>query len=1005
MTQIPASAPASAPTRARRLTHPLDTAAGRLRPTRAGLGFLLAVLLSLVGCINYDLSLGYALTFLLAGVWVTGAAYAARQAREAEVRLLPPATATAGGSAEYRLELRRRGSGLPFRAEVLSQSSGVKSAQAFTFPAQAEAESLSWTLPTPVRGPHDPAADLRLYDPLGLWQMSRPLTARQPLLVWPRAEASPPPPPQEAVLGGEEGVRRVRGDQEFSGLRPYVAGDPTRRISWRHSAGREYLAGGGLLVRETDAPATYAAALDWNALSGDPEARIARLAGWVNELSAAGQPFSLNLPAERLSLGSGEAQRQRALGALARVQPLPTAPAVTPQEQAAALKGLDKWQSRLLPHAWPWTLLAVVWVLMPTVTRTPIWATLLTGALVAFAYWREKRPAAAMSATTFMNLLALLAVAAIGGLYLNYGTLIGLEAGTNVLTLLLGLKVAESRSARDGVLVVLLGFFITLTHFLHSMSPTQALHVLVSAVLLLGALHLWSLPTRRGGPATDPASATNSELTLNSPVPPAWKVGLSLTLLSLPLMLALFFFFPRPEAPLWQFQQQSQQAKTGLGASVSAGDVSNLAQDNAVAFRATFEGAVPPASELYWRGPVFEAYDGLTWNVVRADVPAPTVQPTGPLYRYSVLQEPNGQPWILALDTVRTPPEGSLVTSALSVAARRPSSRATRYVMTSAPSRLGTDERQDRLDYDTQLPEGGQNPRALALAQSWRTLAPEQRVQAALELFGNGSYSYTLSPPTLPQENRVDAFLYSAQAGFCEHYASAFGFLMRAAGVPTRLVGGYLGGETAAGSQTITVRQSFAHVWNEVWLEGQGWVRVDPTAAVAPARLATDPGTALSDPNATSSRQPQGFLNRLKGSYDNLQLQWYDMVVNFDDESQSGTLNNLGFGEVGGSRYWVGFGGLLLLALLPLAWFWRSRSRPTEPAARALDDLTRRLGLPRDPSEPAGTYAARAGRKYPQLEPQLWEIAQVYNRLRYGSKANASDLSDLQRLVREVRRP
>lgn len=985
-----------------RLSHPLETPAGRLRPTRVGLGFLLAVLLSLVGCINYDLSLGYALTFLLAGVWVTGAAYAARQAREAEVRLLPPASAVAGGKAEYRLALRRRGDGLPFRAEVVGRGAALT----FTFPAQAEAESFGWTLPTPVRGLHDPAAHLSIYDPLGLWSMTRPLRPQQMLLVWPRAEHNPPPPPQEAMQGGEEGTRRVRGDQEFSGLRPYVAGDPTRRISWRRSAGREYLAGGGLLVRETDAPAAYAAALEWNVLSGDPEARISRLAGWIAELSAANQPFSLQLPNEQLGLGSGEAQRQRALTALARMEPPPAQPAPSTEEKKALMRKLAEWQSHILPHAWPWTLLAVAWVLLPTVTRTPIWATLLTGALVAFAYWRETHRSTPIPPGTFVNVLALLAVAAIGGLYLRYGTLIGLEAGTNVLTLLLGLKVAESRSARDGVLVVLLGFFITLTHFLHSMSPAQALHVLVSAVLLLGALHLWSLPTRRGGPAvaTAQANPAGPEGIRQVAVPPAWRVGLSLATLSLPLMLALFFFFPRPEAPLWQFQQQGKQSKTGLGASVSAGEVSQLAQDNSVAFRATFEGAMPPQAELYWRGPVFEAYDGLTWNVVRADVPTPAVQATGPLYRYSVLQEPNGQPWILALETVQTPPERSFITSALSVVTPRPSGRATRYLLSSAPSRVGLNELPERLNYDTQLPQGG-NPRARALAEGWRTLPPEQRVQAALSFFGSGNFSYTLSPPTLPEENRVDAFLYGAQAGFCEHYANAFGFLMRAAGIPTRLVGGYLGGETAAGSQTVTVRQAFAHVWNEVWLEGQGWIRVDPTAAVAPARLTTDPGTALNNPNATASNRPTGFWNRVTAAYNNAQLQWYDLVVNFDDESQSGTLSKLGFGEIGGSRYWTGFGGLLLLALLPMLWFWRSRSRPSEPAARALDDLTQRLGMPREASEPVGSYALRATQLYPQLAPQLEEIARLYNALRYGPQASPDDLSRLQQLVREVRRP
>ncbi|WP_261663513.1 transglutaminaseTgpA domain-containing protein [Deinococcus sp. Marseille-Q6407] len=981
---------AAAPGPLERLRQTLDTPAGRLRPSRAGLGFLLAVLLSLVGCINYDLSLGYALTFLLAGVWMTSAAYAARQARDTQARLLAPAHGTAGGSAEYQLEVRRRGQGLPFRAEL----TGAGGSQALTVPAQAEVATFGWELPLLTRGLHDPAARLSLYDPLGLWRVTRELHPPQPLLVWPRPEAQPPALPQQALVSGTEGMQRVRGEQEFSGLRPYQPGDPTRRISWRRSAGREDLPGGGLLVRESDAPAALAAALDWNTLSGDAELRASRLAGWIAALSAAGQPFSLTLPGEQLATGQGEAHRQRALSALARVEPH-LAPELDPYSQ-----DLKAWRARLLPHAWPWTLLAAAWVLLPSLTRAPVWATLLTAALIGAAYWRTVlRPAPQRPSTVYLNGLALLAAAAIGGVYLQYGTLIGLDAGTTLLTLLLGLKIAESRSARDGVLVVLLGFFITLTHFLHSMSPAQALHALVSSVLLLGALHLWSLPDRSAGPAGGEAAASAAPA---PGAPPAWKAGLSLSALSLPLMLALFFFFPRPAAPLWQFQTKGS-AQTGLGSSVKAGDVTQLAQNTAVALRATFEGTVPPQEQLYWRGPVYEAYDGLEWNVVRANVPAPSVEVTGPAYRYSLLQEPNGQPWVLALDTVQQRPQGTLLTSALSVVAQ-PSGRAARFQLTSAASRVGLDEGRDRLNYDLQLPPG-QNPRARALAQSWKSLPPEGRVQAALNYFASSGFSYTLTPPALPTQDRTDAFLFSARAGFCEHYASAFGFLMRAAGVPTRLVGGYQGGETAEGSPTVTVRQSSAHVWDEVWLEGRGWVRVDPTAAVAPARTRTDTATALSNPGATAPLRQTGLWKRLSSTYDRLQLNWYDLVVNFDDQQQASALSRLGLGETGGARYWAGFAGLMLLALLPLVWVWRARSRPSEPAARALDDLTRRLGLPRGVSEPVGTYVNRAAAEYPQLAPQLQAIAQLYSELRYGPQPSAADLAQLQQLVRRVRRP
>ena len=970
---------------------------GRLRPSRTGLGFLLALLLTLVGCINYDLSLGYALTFLLAGVWVTGTAFALRQAREVEVRLRPPARAVAGGGAEYQLELRRQGQGLPFRLEVTAAGG----AQVLTFPAQAEAVIFPWVLPVAVRGVHDPQAHLTLYDPLGLWQVTRDLRPLQPLLVWPRPEAHPPAPPLEALAGSGDSVRRVRGDQELSGLRPYVPGDATRRIFWRRSAGREELPGGGLLVREQDAPAAMTAALDWDRLSLPPEARAARLAGWIEELSAAGQPFSLTLPGARLETASSEAHRQRALSALARVEPLPEAPppeSIRPQ--------LAAWRGRILPHAWPWTLLAVAWVLLPTVTRAPVWVTAFSAALLGYAYWRERQPTPPLSPSMTANILAVLAVLVLGGLYLSYGTLVGLDPSTALLTLLLALKVAESRSVRDGVLVVLLAFFVALTHFLHSMSPLQALHVLISAVLLLGALHLWSLPSRGGGPAPAPAAPEpqRAGAAPHPAAPPAWQAGLRLALTSLPLMLALFLFFPRPSGPLWRFPGQSG-AGTGLSNSVEPGDVTHLAQSNNLAFRATFEGPVPPKAELYWRGPVYEAFDGRSWRVVRPKEAAiPDVTVTGPTYRYSVLQEPSDLAWVLALETVQTVPQGVTIASNLSALdTRPPTGRSTRYALSSAASRTGVREMQGRLNYNLQYPEG-QNPQTLALVKSWRSLPPAQRVREGLNYFASGAFTYTLTPPALPENNRIDAFLFGTRAGFCEHFASAFGLMMRAAGVPTRMVGGYQGGEVVPGSQTVTVRQLSAHVWDEVWLEGQGWVRVDPTAAAAPARISTDLQTALSDPNASTVQRSAGFWQSLTSVYDTLQVQWYDLIVSFDEEKQAGALSDLGFGRVGGSRYWVGFAGLLLLALLPMLLLWRGRSRPADPAARALDDLTRRLGLPRPAGEPAGTYAQRAAAEYPALRPQLEEIAALYNRLRYGPAPSSDDLQRLQGLVRRVRR-
>ncbi|MFC6592358.1 transglutaminaseTgpA domain-containing protein [Deinococcus lacus] len=873
----------------------------------------------------------------------------------------------AGQIARYSVQLEAlpgAAGWLPFAATLTAPQS-----RPLTLTVQPQGGLLraEWPAETPVRGEFTLTPRLHLEDPLGLWQVTGLIEPPGPLLVYPAAETDAPPPPQHQSAGSVEGVRRTRGEEEFSGLRPYQAGDSPRQISWRHVART-----GQLVTRERDAPAGQVTALRWQDTAGltDPEARISRLAAWVQTLVGRGVPFALELP----GLPPQRAQPE-ALAALARLVPLPPAVPGPPAPTA----------DPLTPRAWRYTLVVLGFMLLPSALRQLIWITLLAAGLLGYPYLRTQRPWPAPSSLA----LALLAAAGIGLLYASYGTLIGLDAGTALLVLLLSLKVLESSTRRDARMLSVLGLFMTLTHFFHSMDPLSALHALVSVVLLLSALHLWAIPE-------EPAVRLPGQ-----PRPrPAWVGALLLSGLALPLTVTLFVFFPRPDGPLWQIPLQGG-AQTGLGNSISPGDVANLAQSSAVAFRAEFDGPRPSSDLLYWRGPVYEAFDGLEWSQVRAQSPVPSVEPTGPKFSYTVTQEANGLPWVLALETPLNIPDGTNATTATQLFDRRAATQRMRYALRSGPARVGRREMPERIEFDRQLPAG--NPATRQLAATWTHLPPEQRVEAGLNYLAQGGYTYTLQPPTLPEGNRTDAFLFSSKQGFCEHYASAFAVMMRAAGVPTRLVGGYQGGDLNPDTGLLTVRQLHAHAWTEVWLEGQGWVRVDPTAVVAPARIQTDPETALSNPTATTSARTLTPWRRVTQAYDTFQVRWNDLVIGYDAQRQADMLSSSGAGPVGGGGYWLTALGTGLAALLPILWLWRSRPRPGDPALRALDDLTRKLRLERPSSEAASDYVQRAVQVYPHLATELGDILKSYQLARYGAAGQAGALSELRTRIQHLR--
>ncbi|WP_424949420.1 transglutaminase TgpA family protein [Deinococcus sp.] len=619
------------------------------------------------------------------------------------------------------------------------------------------------------------------------------------------------------------------------------------------------------------------------------------------------------------------------------------------------------------------TLAVLALCMLPFAPHQPAWLNLLLalllGARATLALRGWKQPPA------WTLVLGALLVARL--LTSSYATLAGRDGGTATLLLLVALKTFETSRRRDALLLTLLGYFLTATQFFFDQSVGAAVYTLLCALLLTACLLLWARPG--GAPARV------------WPWPTLRRSG-RLLLQALPLTLVLFVLFPRPDGPLWQIPvTSSASSKTGLSDSVTPGSVSSLAQDDSVAFRASFEGALPPAESRYWRGPVLEGFDGRRWSLRPSGLEVPHVSGEGQVLSYRLTLEPSGQPWALALDVPATVPDGLRVTGDLQLILPGGVNTRRQFDMQAVTRfRYGQDAPAQQLAQDSFLPTGG-NPRARALAASWSGLAPAERVNAAYRFFQTAGLGYTLTPPLLTSADPVDELLYTSKLGFCEHFASSFAYLMRAAGVPARLVTGYLGGTVnrgTGGQPYLIVRQTDAHAWVEVWLAGQGWVRVDPTAAVSPARLQGGLAAALPDSAAAALEAGRGLFPGLRLRLDALQDAWNQWVVGYDFSRQQGLLARLGLGAVGGARYVLFLTLLLVLAALPALWV-RSR-RAGDPLLLAYLGLGRRMRLPILPAETPAEYALRASRQFPGRSSEIEAVTQEYLALRYGRQERLS---------------
>lgn len=643
---------------------------------------------------------------------------------------------------------------------------------------------------------------------------------------------------------------------------------------------------------------------------------------------------------------------------------------------------------------------AVVCACLPLLLHLSAWlacAVLLIGAWkMQIARGGLPQPAA--------GVLLLFALVSATGVWVGHGGAFGRDAGASLTVLMVCLKLIEARAPREMRFLALSGYALLSSSALFSQSLWTALAMLPGLVLLTACLI--AAGERPGAPGWQPLGQ-----------------AVRLLLQATPFMLAGFLLFPRADFASWRLPQDAARAMTGFGGTMSPGSLGRLARSDAIAFRVTFDGQPPSQEELYWRGRVLWLYDGTTWH--GDDGPGPPTgslpEADGALLRYSVLLEPHNQPWLFALDIPRQPPPIARLGSDYTLYLERPLQATLSYAAVSVRG----DAHRERLRSASarkylQLPD--ENPRSVRLARQWAAAAGngEAVVQRALDFFRQ-DFRYTLSPPVLRSYDQVDAFLFGSRSGFCEHYAGSFVFLMRAAGIPARVVTGYQGGEIDAGSSLVTVRHAHAHAWAEVWHAGKGWVRVDPVTVLAPgqvdagtpappqAREAAERRAAGAAPGRERHDRAAPVVQRSShlAVFDKLDFYWKRSVIDYRESDQRQLLERL-TGRRPRPAQLLGLLGFVTLALAAVAAAFAVRHghfRPRDPVQQAWQRFQAkcaRAGCAPHPGEGPLDFAGRCTAKWPHQAPSISAIGRRYVELHYGRKGGRKDAVHFRDMVRRL---
>jgi protein-glutamine gamma-glutamyltransferase len=578
--------------------------------------------------------------------------------------------------------------------------------------------------------------------------------------------------------------------------------------------------------------------------------------------------------------------------------------------------------------------------------------------------------------------------------FLNSGGGLDRFSGINLLWIMAGIKMMEIQTQRDVKVMILLTYFLTASILFFDTGLFAGLYapaaLLVVTVVLSRVVH--------------PSSG--------------WRRNLSLAagifFQALPLTLVLFLFFPRGQGGLWGLQGP-QAGISGFSDQLRPGGVSQVVVNRAIAFRAEFAGSMPAPGHLYWRGLTFTDFDGDVWRTGDTDVgPAPSLTGSGKT-DYTVTLEPHGQRWLFAIDSPVDASSGTVIKADHTLMSIRRVARRLQYSVQSL-----TDYKDDRADVPplatVKLPDDS-NPQARDLARRWRAAAqePAEIVQTALRYFSQNEFGYTLQAPLLGRQ-AIDEFLFRTRKGYCGHYASAFVFLMRAANIPARVVAGYLGGDVNPYGGYLIVRQSHAHAWAEVWLQGKGWRRVDPSLAIAPQRV--DRGVASALPQSERAAvEAFGLNGRFSHSWNNIHMawdavdnQWNKWVMGYTLARQKTLLAGIGL-DTGGRKgllfsLLAAVGSMGLIAGIYAARYLKTvavRDDEVRRSYRLFCSKLARVGLVRSPGQGPLDFATAVNTTRRDLKERVAAIIALYIRLRYDRRGDSEDLKRFKVAVRQFK--
>ncbi|MBL4743871.1 MAG: DUF3488 domain-containing transglutaminase family protein [Cycloclasticus sp.] len=568
----------------------------------------------------------------------------------------------------------------------------------------------------------------------------------------------------------------------------------------------------------------------------------------------------------------------------------------------------------------------------------------------------------------------------------SFGMSLGPDASSSLLIILLGLKLLECKTPRDVQAVIYLCFFLLITPFLFDQRIEIAIYALGIFFMLLFALTI---------------NNTQANTLKNSPL-----IRLSGTVLlqAIPLMLIFFIFFPRMIGPLWAMPDESS-AISGVGDTINPGAISNLALSDETAFRVRFNSKPPEQKNLYWRGPVFWDTDGRTWKHGLSSSAAKTQETAGILqYQYTLMMEPHQQLWLYGLDTPISAPKGARLTSDKQLLLKKKLSRNISFDITSSPHLNNTALSKNDKERALAIP-ANTDLRVIDLAKRWQESSgsPRDIVNKALQFY-NSEFYYTLRPPSLGK-NPVAEFLFETKRGFCGHFATSFATLMRAANIPAKLVAGYQGGVYNKIGDFYNIRQADAHVWVEVW-DGNSWIRVDPTAAIAPNRIEHSVNASLQQINGNINfliTPPDGlkkWVRQLTWAMHSIDYYWQSAVLAYGPEKQLEFLSNVGITKWGDMVIWLAsLSGLILLVSASfLLYIQRQRHDPLQKSYLSLcKKLSKKTGE-RQQHETTSDYFEHVIQQRPDLSNELSTLRTQYLNARYGNADAANFIASAKKI-------